>query len=941
MSTRMHLFSGALLAGALVFGGCVHPRTEIVLRMRTDMTQGPSAELTAVHVRVTRDGESTARFDHVFVLGTGDSPTMLPNELGLVADGHNDAHLTVDVDALHGDAVMVSRHAHVAYVPEQTLLLDLFLAKRCSDPASPSCPEGQSCGATACEPDERPTLPAFTASDGGEVDDTVTAFDASTDTNSDVRVDAPRDTPRDAPCTAVCHSECTDLSTDAHNCGACGHDCTLLPNATDSAMCAAGVCGFPAGACAAGFADCDSRPDTGCEADLSQPANCGRCANACVAPSPYCVGSNGTFTCSNQCMSATPVQCGALCVDTATDPVNCGGCDHVCTGAANATPTCAGSVCGFRCNMDFHLCAAACVSDTAITSCGTSCSPCSPPASHGRATCDGTACGISCDPGYMPAGNDCVTAPPIPAPRPLGPASTGIVTTLRPTFRWASTAGTDGARVEVCRDRACTTVVGTVEAGGGATSVTLDTALPVAGSRVYYWRLYGKLAGATGVTPSVVWSFTARGRATAVDTSWGAVPDVNGDGFADLLVGTRSDAVVVYDGASGTLGGTAAQQLMGTAGSGFGASLAAAGDVNGDGFTDVIVGAPTAGIVSVFHGSATGLASAPAITIDGPTGSDFGASVAGAGDVNGDGYADVIVGASTVASAFVYYGSATGIVTTSVSTLSSATGSRFGASVAGAGDVNGDGRTDVVVGAPGANMAYVFHGSAPSLPSAVSATSASATLTGSAATDFGTAVSSADDTNGDGYADVIVGAPLESAAYVYAGSATGVATAFSGALRKPTPSGSGPNMFGASVASAGDGNNDGYADVIVGAPGVAGMAGISIAYVFHGGASGLARTAVGSATSHNRSFSTTLTTSRLGAAVMGAGDLTGDGFDDVTVGAPGNLNSVYVYFGGAAGFPASTSMTLVGSGVSGFGTWLAARVPAHHRSRLLLALRTR
>src|SRR5207249_1731650 len=110
----------------------------------------------------------------------------------------------------------------------------------------------------------------------------------------------------------------------------------------------------------------------------------------------------------------------------------------------------------------------------------------------------------------------------------------------------------------------------------------------------------------------------------------------------------------------------------------------------------------------VFLGSASGLASTPAWTAESDQASaDFGASVASAGDVNGDGFADVIIGAhlydngqSNEGRAFVYLGSASGLASTPAWTAeSNQANADFGASVAAAGDVNGDGFGDVIVGA--------------------------------------------------------------------------------------------------------------------------------------------------------------------------------------------------------------------------------------------------
>jgi hypothetical protein len=149
----------------------------------------------------------------------------------------------------------------------------------------------------------------------------------------------------------------------------------------------------------------------------------------------------------------------------------------------------------------------------------------------------------------------------------------------------------------------------------------------------------------------------------------------------------------------------------------FGWSVCTAGDVNGDGYSDVIVGVPyydndqsDEGRAFVYHGSASGLGATAAWTAEsGQEDAYFGCSVSTAGDVNGDGYSDVIVGAygydndqSYEGRAFVYHGSASGLGATAAWTAeSNQVGARFGYSVSTAGDVNGDRYSDVIVGAYG------------------------------------------------------------------------------------------------------------------------------------------------------------------------------------------------------------------------------------------------
>src|ERR1051326_254089 len=209
----------------------------------------------------------------------------------------------------------------------------------------------------------------------------------------------------------------------------------------------------------------------------------------------------------------------------------------------------------------------------------------------------------------------------------------------------------------------------------------------------------------------------------------------------------------------------------------FGYSVATAGDVTGDGYSDVVVGARdydnglgAAGRAFVYHGSATGLAASPAWTADGGQASaEFGVSVATAGDVNGDGYSDVIVGADLFDNgeqnegrAFVYHGSPSGLAGIPAWTGEpNRAGAKFGVSVATAGDVNGDGYSDVIVGAQFYSnvetlegLASVYLGSATGL-----AGSPAWTAEGNQVNAFlGASVATAGDVNGDGYSDVVVGA---------------------------------------------------------------------------------------------------------------------------------------------------------------------------------------
>jgi len=503
-------------------------------------------------------------------------------------------------------------------------------------------------------------------------------------------------------------------------------------------------------------------------------------------------------------------------------------------------------------------------------------------------------------------------ATPVP-PQQIAPLSTTTISSLNPTFRWILAPMTDGALLQICNDPACTTIFTSQMFTAGATSGTITTPLSRTPSYIYYWRVAGMVGATAGTVFSPAFRITINYGTGTANSSWGSHLDLDRDGFADMAVGAPAAATTTLFHGSAT-GSTSAPwlTLSGVAGSGFGTSVSSAGDANGNGFPELIVGAPAVNSAYVYVGSATGVSATATRTLSGPSGSGFGTSVSTAGDVNGDGYADVIVGAPTANAAYVYLGSATGIAGTPATTLTRA-GGAFGQTVASAGDVDADGFGDVVVGAPGAGVVLFYRGSTGGL-----ATTATTTLTGSAGSNFGISLSGPCDTIGtasmpaDGYTDFVIGSPSTGQAMVYAGSATGLTVTPTTTLA-PVRSGACPTTlptnFGIAVDCSSDIDGNGYADVHVGSDG-------GFVYEFLSNNSG-----PGGRAGWSGCFFAPAGATQFGYSLHGTGPIDGNQFGEIYVGAPGS-SAGYLFLGASAGLNGTTTaptVTMTGAAGSGFG----------------------
>ncbi len=535
--------------------------------------------------------------------------------------------------------------------------------------------------------------------------------------------------------------------------------------------------------------------------------------------------------------------------------------------------------------------------------CGLTC----PVSDHGAATCTRGGCGLTCDPGFELHGGDCARV--VPPPRPVAPLSGATVTRARPTLRWALAPTTDGAEVDICPTRACDHDAETFTAHGDSFVPPRDLA-----PGAHFWRLHGRGTREAGTSSSPTWEFFVGHRSAATDTSAGAVADFNGDGYADVVVAdpAASRVYIYWGGPNGvtdasrtTLKAPAGNVDCGMSCDGRGLVVASAGDLDGDGYPELVVGDGAHDRILLFRGGANGPSDASMQILETPFAlqGSFGGAVAAAGDIDGDGYGDLVVGARGLHAVRVYRGGPNGVSNANGMTLAGPEiTSSFGAAVAGAGDVDGDGYADVIVGAPNANAgagaAYVYFGGPTML-----ARGPSITIPGPdvAFGGFGSVLAFAGDVNGDGFADLLVGAPesisKSGRAYLFLGGMNGMAVAPSTRF----DGGAAGDYVGASVAAIGDIDGDGFADIAIGSPGIG--AALGRVDVYRGSASGILVSSRVTLTSPDGE--------NFGAAIGGSGDTDGDGFADFIVGARA-ANHAYVFRGAASGITGTPSVTLAG-----------------------------
>ena len=417
-----------------------------------------------------------------------------------------------------------------------------------------------------------------------------------------------------------------------------------------------------------------------------------------------------------------------------------------------------------------------------------------------------------------------------------------------------------------------------------------------------------------------------------------AAGDVDGDGLDDILVGapyhSTSEAVdqegaawLVLGGvsASGSLEAVAASSVTGGSRWAYlGHSLDVAPDLDGDGLDDILIGAPAVdnesptGAAYVVLGGATADLSAPDGTFAPGVEGQVGFSVAGVGDVDGDGLGDLLVGSPTwyvegyTGRAFLLLGPATGSTSNADATFTTVdSGTNFvGEAVSAAGDVDGDGMADLLVGGGYAASGGSYKGKAWLLAGSSSIASgdledlALLEVRGDADYDYlGSSLVGLGDFDGDGLDDVVLGAdgadPAETstagAAYVFLGGTTGTVSASSAAAVVEGSTWYG--RLGQGLAAGGDLDRDGLDDVLLGAPNdynegaeVSGRV-----YALLGGTTGTVSAA------DLPTIQGSDTTGGLGYALAG-GDVDGDGLQDVVAGVPGRSDTEWSREGGVVLF---------------------------------------
>lgn len=506
---------------------------------------------------------------------------------------------------------------------------------------------------------------------------------------------------------------------------------------------------------------------------------------------------------------------------------------------------------------------------------------------------------------------------------------------LRPRFTWTTSESEAEIpvvyRLELAIDRDFASDVLTFETEEISfqppEALDVSTQPPV--GRRYYWRVRGCVFGSCSEPSSVRWINLGR-----------SDHDYNGDGFADVLVGAPNNdengqdkgKAYVYFGESGDTFNTAPDGILAPtpADMYFATSVASAGDFDGDGYADVLVGAPASNAAGAaylyFGGMGSAFDSTPDLKFTEISDGALGTSVSGAGDFNGDGFADLVIGApgqltsEVRGSAFLYFGNGERTKPTGLQLFSFSDQLHAGDLVALLGDLNNDGFSDITVSDTSISI--------------VPATSCYSNLflgrrdfqPGQRPDDTlkrmvsacEIAVRAAGDVNGDGFSDL-----LKASGDGTFEIAQVVLLLGSEMPRFPT----GEIALASevrSMAAAGDVNGDGFDDFVLGKDTP------SVTLNFYSGSARIESPL-------RSSLSYSGPQGDFGRTLAGPGDVNGDGLEDLAVGNPGlnaNRGAVSIYFGSVGAFDVNVDGTLdAGAADSSFGLSIATRTcPAPRRT---------